>query len=65
MVADRLLAAVAQLVVGEVDVPRDDRAQVLLDRALVLRRRRDDPRVEDRAVVVDLVAVLEHAARRL
>ena len=35
----------------------DDRAQVLLDRELVLRRRRDDPRVEDRAVVVDLVAV--------
>ena len=43
----------------------DDRAQVLLDRELVLRGRRDDPGVEDRAVVVDLVAVVEQAARRL
>ena len=65
VVADRLLAAQRQLVVGQIDVALDDGTQVLLDRALVLRGRRDDPRVDDRAVVVDLIAVVQQAARRL
>ena len=63
MVANRLLADVAQLEVGQVAVARDDSSQVLLDRQLVLRRRRDDLRVEDRAVGVEAVAVIEEAAR--
>ena len=54
-----------ELVVGELVVPVDDLAQVLLDRELVLRGRRDDLRVEDRAVGVELVAVVEEATRRL
>src|SRR2546423_9120135 len=41
VVADRLLAAQPQLVVGQVDVRFDDRPQVLLDRELVLGGRRD------------------------
>ena len=40
MVADRLLAAQRELLVGEVEVALDDLAQVLLDRELVLRGRR-------------------------
>ncbi len=49
----------------EASVARDDVAQVVLDRELVLRGRRDDLRVEDRALGVDPVAVVEQPARRL
>ena len=63
--AHGLLAAVLQLVVGEREVALDEAAQALLDAGLVLRGRRDDPRVEDRALGVDRVAVPEQPARRL
>src|SRR5581483_2615691 len=43
----------------------DDGAQVVLDRALVLRRRGNDLRVDDRPVPVEAVPVVEEAARRL
>ena len=52
-VPDRLLAAVRELVVGEVERAADDPDEVLLDRLLVLRRRGHDLRVEDRPIVVD------------
>ena len=42
-----------------------DTEQVLLDRLLVLRGGRDDLRVQDLAVVVERVAVVQHAARCL
>ncbi len=61
VVADRLLAAKRQLLVGEVEAGFDDGAQILLDRELVLRGGRHDPGVEDRAVLVELVAVVEQA----
>ena len=61
VVADRLLAAQGELLVGEIEAAFDDRAQILLDRELVLRGGRHDPGVEDRAVLVDLVAVVEQA----
>ena len=65
VVADRLLADRPQLVVAEPGVALDDRAQVVLDRELVLGRRRHDLRVQDRPVGVDPVAVVEQAPRRL
>ena len=43
----------------------DERAQVGLDRALVLRCRRHDPGVGDRAVALERVAVVQAPARRL
>ncbi len=51
--------------VGKIETALDDGAQILLDRELVLGGRRHDPGVEDRAVLVDLVAVVEQAAGRL
>ena len=54
-----------QFLIGEVDVLFDDGAEVLLDRELVLRGGGDDRRAQDRAVVVDLVAVVQKPARRL
>ena len=51
--------------IGQTPVAFDDGAEVLLDRALVLRGGWDDAGVEDRALVVDLVAVVEQSARRL
>src|ERR1019366_4342216 len=65
VVADRLLAAQRELLVGKVEIAFDHRAQVLLDRELVLRGRRHDPGVEDRPVLVDLIAVVEQPARSL
>jgi hypothetical protein len=49
VVADRLLAPPLQRVVVEVEVRLDEVEQVLLDRGLVLRGRRHDHRVGDRA----------------
>ena len=43
----------------------DDSAEILLDRPLILRGRRDDPGVEDGPVLIDLVAVVEHPPRSL
>ncbi len=65
VVADRLLAAMRELVVREVQRLLDDADEILLDRLLVLRGRRHDLRVEDRPCVVDLVAVPADPARRL
>ena len=65
VVADRLLAAVAQRVVGQVEPAVDEARQVVLDARLVLRGRRHDLGVGDRAVGVEPVAVIEQAARRL
>ena len=65
VVPDRLLAAMAQLVVGQVEPAVDQNLQVVLDARLVLRGRRDDDRILDRAVGGEPVAMLEHAARRL
>ena len=65
MVADRLLAEVAQAVVLEVEVAGQEAAQVGLDRGLVLRGRRDDLGLEDRAVLVEPIAVPAQPARRL
>src|ERR1035437_7058692 len=62
MVADRLLAAERKLLVGEGEMGLDYGAQILLDRELVLRGRRHDPGVEDRAILVDLIAVIEQTA---
>src|SRR5690606_19000246 len=63
VVADRLFAQVLEPVVGNVEMGLDHAAQVLLDAALALRRGRNDGRVEDDAVVVEGVAVVEGAAR--
>src|SRR5581483_10062239 len=65
VVADRLLAEQGEPVVRHLQRALDDAPQVLLDRPLVLRRRRDDLRLEDRAVAVDRVAVPQDPARRL
>ena len=65
VVPDQLFAAVRELVFGELDVVAHELAEVALDRELVLRRRRDDLRVEDDALVVELVPVIEQAPRRL
>ena len=65
VVADRLLAAQRQRLVGQVDPVAHDRAQILLDRELVLRGWRDYLGIEDRALIVDLVTVVAEAARRL
>src|SRR5262249_30596321 len=62
VVADGLLAQPTKLIVGELGVLRDDRTEVLLDRQLVLRRRRHDLRVDDGAVAVDAVPVVEQTA---
>ena len=45
IVADRLLALPLQFVIGEVEVPGYKTVQVFLDRALILRRGRNDARV--------------------
>ena len=65
VVADRVLAAVRQVVVRERDPALGHDPEVGLDARLVLRRRRHDLRVEDRAVGSQAVPVEEHAARRL
>ena len=63
--ADRDLALARQFVVRQVQVGLHERAQVGFDGRLVLRRRWGDLRVEDRARVVDAVAVVEQPARGL
>ncbi len=65
VVADRLLAAQRQLLVGQVEAVFDDRPQILLDGELVLGGGWHDRGVEDRAVVVDLIAVVQQATGRL
>src|SRR5262249_31595781 len=65
VVADRLLAPEAELVVGEGPRASDDASEVVLDRLLVLRGRGNDLRVEDRAVGVELVTVVEEPAGSL
>ena len=66
VVADRLLAPVGEVVVVDVRPTRSASSRrSRLDARLVLRRRRHDLRVLDDPVVVDHVAVEEHAARGL
>jgi hypothetical protein len=64
VIADRLLAAQPELGVRQVGVLLDEPAQVVFDRTLVLRGRGDDARVDDRAFVVQLVAVPEQPSWR-
>ncbi len=59
VIADRLLAAQRELLVGEIEFAFDDRPQVLLDHELVLRCGRHDPGIEDGAVLIDLVAMVD------
>src|SRR5207302_4896741 len=54
-----------QLVVVEIRVTLLALPEVLLDRKLVLRGGRVDARTQDRADLVDLVAVVEEPPRRL
>src|SRR4051794_14500437 len=65
VVADGLLAEVAQPVVLELEVAGEEAAQGGLDRGLVLRGGRDGLRLEDRAVLVEPIAVPAQSARRL
>ena len=65
VVAHRLLAAMAQFVVGQVEEVADEIREILLDARLVLRGRRHDARLGDRAVGVEPIAVIKQAARRL
>jgi hypothetical protein len=63
VVADRLLAFPLQLVVAKVEPARDEAAKVILDSGLVLRGWWNDARRGDEAVRVELVPVVENAAR--
>src|SRR5579872_5235245 len=65
VVADRLLAESGQRLLGALEVRGDDFCQVVLDGRLVLGGRRYDLRAQDRPDLVDGVAVIEDAARRL
>ena len=63
--ADQLLERVRRDVHRQVEHPRRERRDVGLDGGLVLGRRRDDRGRGDPAVLADLVAVEQQAARRL
>src|SRR5512147_2349853 len=64
VIADRLLTAPGERFIGQVEVGGENRAQVVLDAALVLRCRRYDQGGKDRSVLGNFVAVIKHAARR-
>jgi hypothetical protein len=64
MVADALLAAGPQRLLIEIKAGARDLSQILFDDALILRGRRDEPGLDDRAFGVETVAVIEDAARR-
>src|SRR6516165_8325851 len=63
--ADGLLAFPGELLVRKLEPVGDECAQVGFDDPLVLRGRRDDLRVGDGAVGVELVAMVDQAAWRL
>src|SRR3990170_5518506 len=65
VVADSLLALPGEGVLREVDARFNESPEVRLDGLLVLCRGRYDLRVRDEALVVDGVAMVEDAARRL
>jgi hypothetical protein len=65
VVTDALLATGLQEVLVKVETTGCDLPQILLDHVLVLRSRRHQAGVEDRALGVEPVAVIEDAARRL
>src|SRR5579862_8185378 len=65
IVADGLLAAVADDLIGPIEDGGGNRSEVRLDARLVLRGRRHDTHPLDRAVSRELVAVPADAARRL
>src|SRR5208282_1571890 len=57
-------AAVAQVVVGEIQESADEASEVLFDAGLILRSRRYNPGFRDRAVRFDPIAVVEKSPRR-
>ena len=64
MVAYALLATSLQRIVCEIESGIRDFSHIFLDDALVLRGRRNETGVEDRAVAIEIVTVVEYAARR-
>ncbi len=65
VVADRLLALQGQLLVIEIDGLFDILPQIALDDLLILRRRRHNFGVQDCPGLVESVAMIQDAARRL
>ena len=65
VIADALLAAVADDVIGLIDDHGGDGGKIGFDARLVLRGRRHDARVFDGAVGCEVIAVPADAARRL
>src|SRR5512147_1426000 len=64
VIADRLLTAPGERFIGQVEVGGENPAQVVLDASLVLRGGWYNKRGQDRSVLRNFVAVIEHAARR-
>ena len=65
VIADALLAPISQRILVEIEAGGRDLAHILFDDSLVLRGRRGEAGVDDRAFGVDLVTVIQDAARRL
>src|SRR5215467_9030937 len=65
MVAYALLATGLQRIVCEIQRGIRDLSHVLFDDILILRGRRNEARVEDRALRIQAISVIKDAARRL
>ncbi len=65
MIADAVFASGFQLIFFEIEAHGCHLSQILFDHALVLRRGRNEAGIENRAVRVELVAMIENAAGRL
>lgn len=63
VVADRLFTLAGQFLGGQVQPRLHERPQVVLDADLVLRGRRNDPGIDDGAVRVELIGVIQDPPR--
>src|SRR6266542_2469109 len=64
VIPHRLLTAPCQLFLRQIEIVWHELTKIGLNALLILRRRRDDLRVGDQCLLINLVSVIEQSARR-